>query len=293
MGLNDRTADRQTHPHTARFCSEQWIEYPLVLLRVDSCSGVRHRYNYAHAVADLGPYAQDPRPILGRHRIDRVRDQIQKHLLQLDPISSYLRYLCIRLGLYQYPVPLQIAARQGEGFPDEFVDIERSYVPGILLQDCSNAIDHRSDTMAIKGDLFERRLRFIEIGRRAIKPAQARIGTCYHPRQGLFDFVSDRSRYRIPGHEPRLALATLGEERAEQLRVKDRNLVEQDKQEETAGKQPEDPAGIPAEAEAGRNRKRDQTDLDHIRAHHHHQPQIEHRAPPDPEHNECNDAQQG
>src|SRR5882762_6864535 len=28
MGLNDRTADRQTQPHTARFCSEQWIEYP-------------------------------------------------------------------------------------------------------------------------------------------------------------------------------------------------------------------------------------------------------------------------
>jgi hypothetical protein len=37
MGLNDRTADRQTHPHTARFCSEQRIEYPLELLRADSC----------------------------------------------------------------------------------------------------------------------------------------------------------------------------------------------------------------------------------------------------------------
>src|SRR6266436_6038061 len=91
MGLNDRTGDRQTHPHAARFCREQWIEYPLELLRADSCPGIRHRYDYGAAVVDLGPHAQEPRPILGRHRIDRVRDQIQKHLLQLDSISSYLR----------------------------------------------------------------------------------------------------------------------------------------------------------------------------------------------------------
>src|SRR5260370_23308896 len=118
MGLNDRTEDRPTHPHTARFCSEHWVEYPLELLRADSCSGVRHRYDDARAVVDLGPHAQDPRPILGSHRIDRICYQIQKHLLQLDSISSYLRQLCIRLGLDLYPVPLQIAARQGEGFPD-------------------------------------------------------------------------------------------------------------------------------------------------------------------------------
>ena len=35
--------------------------------------------------------------------------------------------------------------------------------------------------MAISDDLLECRLRFIEIGHRAIKPAQARIGIRYHP----------------------------------------------------------------------------------------------------------------
>src|SRR6266478_7776455 len=232
MGLNDRTADRQAHPHTARFCSEQWIEYPLELLRADSCSGVRHRYDYAPAVADLGPHAQDPRPILGRHRIDGVRDQVQKHLLQLDSISSYLRGLCIRLDLDRYPVPLQIAAGQGEGFPDEFVDIERSSFPAVLLEDRPNASDHRCRAMAISDDLLECRLRFI--GHRAFKPAQARIGIRYHPGQWLLDLVSNRGRDGVAGHQPRLALAALGEERAEQPRVKRRYFVQQDKQEETA-----------------------------------------------------------
>src|SRR6267378_7016460 len=103
---------------------------------------------------DRGPHAQGPRPILGRHRIDRVGDQVQKHLLQLDSISSYLRQLCTRLGLDQYPVLLQIAARQGEGFPDEVVDVERSSVAGVLLEDRPNAFDHRSRAMAISDDLL-------------------------------------------------------------------------------------------------------------------------------------------
>src|ERR1700738_4926183 len=159
----------------------------------------------------------------------------------------------MRLGLDQYPVPLQIAARQGEGFPDKFVDVERSSVPGVLLEDRPNAFDHRSRAMAISDDLLECRLRLIEIGRRAIKPAQARIGIRYHPGQWLLDLVGNRGRDCVPGHKPRLALAALGEDRAEQSRVKRRYLVQQDKQDETAGHEPEDPAGIPAAAEAGQN----------------------------------------
>jgi len=145
----------------------------------------------------LGAHAQDPRPILGRHGIDRVRDQVQKHLLQLDSISSYLRYLCIRLGLDQYPMPLQIAARQGNGFPDEVVDVEQSSVPGLLLEHGTNASDHRPRAMAISDDPRECRLRFLDIGHRAIKPAQARIGVRYHPRQWLPDLVSNRGRDRV------------------------------------------------------------------------------------------------
>src|SRR5437879_698370 len=111
MGLYDRTADRQTHPHPARFCCEQWIEYLLEFLAADPSSGVRHRYDHAGAFTELGPHADHPRPVLVRHRIDRVRDQVQKYLLQLDSVSRDLGYVCIWPDVDQYPVPLQIAAR--------------------------------------------------------------------------------------------------------------------------------------------------------------------------------------
>src|SRR6266852_2913605 len=71
---------------------------------------------------------QEPRPILRRHRVDGVCDQVQKHLLELDSISSDLRYVCMRRCLDQYAVLLQIGAQQGDGFSDHFVDVERSFV---------------------------------------------------------------------------------------------------------------------------------------------------------------------
>src|SRR5262245_50169930 len=169
--LKYRTSERPTHPPAARFCREERIEYPLEFLRGDSSSGVRHRYDDAVAVVNLGFHAQDPRFILGRHRIDGIRDQVQEHLSQLDSISYDLWQVFIRLGSDQYPVLLQVDARQGKGFPDEVVNVERSSRPGLHLEDRPNAPDHRSRAMASSGDLLECRLRFIEIGRRAIKPA--------------------------------------------------------------------------------------------------------------------------
>src|SRR5713226_4349979 len=121
---------------------------------------------------DFGPDAQEPRPILRRHRVDGVCDQVQQHLLELDTISSDLRYVCIRRCLDQYAVPLQIGAQQCEGLSDHFVDVERSSASGVITEDSPNAFDHRCRAMAISDDLLECRLRFIEVGRRAIKPAQ-------------------------------------------------------------------------------------------------------------------------
>ncbi len=47
--------------------------------------------------------------------------------------------------------------------------------------------------------------RLAGFGRRAIEPAETRIGTRYHPGQRLFDLMSNRGRDCIPGHQPRLA----------------------------------------------------------------------------------------
>ena len=146
--------------------------------------------------------------------------------------------------------------------------------------------------MAVGGDVLERLLGLVEIGRGAIEKAKARIGARDHRRQRLLDLVSDRRRDGVAGHQPRLALAALGKHRAEQPRIKRLYLVQQDNQDETAGQEPDDPDGIPADAEANRIGVVAQRYLDRVQAHHDHQPKIEHRAPPGPEHDEGGNAEQ-
>jgi hypothetical protein len=78
--------------------------------------GIRHRYLDAVGV-NIRFHRQDPQLILGRHGLDGVCDQVQKHLLQLDSIAADRRQLLIRLGPGQYPMLLQVAAYQGKSFP--------------------------------------------------------------------------------------------------------------------------------------------------------------------------------
>jgi TPR repeat protein len=56
--VDDRTADRKTHPHTVGFCREERVEYPFNVFGANACSGVHDRYHHATAVEVLGPNGQ-------------------------------------------------------------------------------------------------------------------------------------------------------------------------------------------------------------------------------------------
>src|SRR5215475_7310734 len=171
VGLDDGTADRQAHPHAARFRREKRTEYPLDVLRTDSGSSVGDRYQHAAVVANIRSHSENPTPVHAGHGLDRIRDQVHKHLLQLNPIPQDAQPPRTSLRFDRYPVALQIVLQQRKRFVDQGVDVERNSDPGILPEGRPDALDHCSCPMAIRGDLLERRLRFVEIWDRAIKPA--------------------------------------------------------------------------------------------------------------------------
>jgi hypothetical protein len=74
----------------------------------------------------------------------------------------------------------------------------------------------------------------------------------------------------------------LGENRAQQLAIQHRYFFQQDEQHKTAGKHAVNSPGIPADAKADRDRKSGERDLDGVCEQDHHQPEIEHRAVPQP-----------
>ena len=108
MGLDNRPANRQPHPHAERFGRKQWIEYPINSARLDTLPRVFHRHHHTAGVVDFRPYAKYPLPILSDHGIDRVRDQIHQHLVQLNLVAFYQRQRFVAVGLNGYPMRLQV-----------------------------------------------------------------------------------------------------------------------------------------------------------------------------------------
>ena len=139
---------------------------------------------------------------------------------------------CAWLDLDLYPVLLQFAAFKAKCVPDKFVDVERGSRSGITPEYRANASDDLTRAMAVSDDPFECLLRLVDTWHRAIEKAKTRLGTGNHRRQWLSDLVSNRRRHSVSGHESRLALTTLSEDRVEQLRVDRLNLVQQDGQDE-------------------------------------------------------------
>ena len=78
--------------------------------RVDAQPGVPHGHTHTVVVLSLGPDRQLPRAI-GHlaHRFDRVEQQVQDDLLELDTIASDERKVVGKLCLENDAVPLKIA----------------------------------------------------------------------------------------------------------------------------------------------------------------------------------------
>ena len=87
MGLYDREADRQAHPHAVGLCGVKCIEHALEMRRIEARSGIAHCHKDASVVllgADqqLSPFCPNR-----AHCFDRVQEQVQDHLLQLNAIA--------------------------------------------------------------------------------------------------------------------------------------------------------------------------------------------------------------
>jgi hypothetical protein len=93
-------------------------------LRVDAFSSIRHGNNDAARSLNCRCNTQNPGPLLVRHCIDRIGDQIYEHLLQLDPIPFRQRQMLIQLQLDGNAVPLQLALRERESVAHEVVEVE-------------------------------------------------------------------------------------------------------------------------------------------------------------------------
>jgi hypothetical protein len=87
MGIDDRSTDRQSHPYSARLRGVESLENAIETIRINARTGIAHRHENATGRGLLGADRQLSWPRLDRvHGFDRVQDQVQHHLLQLNTI---------------------------------------------------------------------------------------------------------------------------------------------------------------------------------------------------------------
>ena len=64
------------------------------------------------------------RLVSSRHRINPVSDQVHEYLLELHAIRPYFGKLLVWLGLYEYPMLLEVATFQVKYFLDELIEVQ-------------------------------------------------------------------------------------------------------------------------------------------------------------------------
>ena len=91
---DDRAANRKPYPKPIGFGAEEGIKQPIYRLRRNADTVVLHSDHDLMSFILIRTDQQRMRPARDRlHRVNTVYDQIDDHLLELDPISDNQRYV--------------------------------------------------------------------------------------------------------------------------------------------------------------------------------------------------------
>ena len=125
MRFDDRSADRQSQPQTARFRRVEGVKQEIERRRRQARTGVLHLDQHAlRFVPGADEYLSLSLPNAA-HGLDRIEDQVEYYLLQLDPISLYRRQAFCELRPYQHTIVRCFGAGQRHDFENCVVDGER------------------------------------------------------------------------------------------------------------------------------------------------------------------------
>jgi hypothetical protein len=160
VSLDDRPANGQAHPQALRLGRVEGLEQAVRTLWVQPRTGIAHGDEHAARGTRLSADPQLPRPLVdASHGFDRVEDQVQDHLLQLDAVAVHGRQAPRELGLQRDALPQHFAPGQGDDVEGGLVEVEPILVWGRLLDPSrGSSVKPRG---AAKGFLADAKLRKI------------------------------------------------------------------------------------------------------------------------------------
>src|SRR5439155_460725 len=130
------------------------------------------------------------------HSFDRVDDQVENNLLQLDSIGQDERQVVRfvqELSPHHDTVSVQLALRQSDDFTDCLVDVEPVLARRRLLREGSYTADDLTGTVGVGDRERGGSSGLFQVLRR--EPAQAGAGIVHHGAERLIDLVRDGCRH--------------------------------------------------------------------------------------------------
>ena len=179
MRFDDRPADREPHAESTRLRRVERLEHSGLRIRSRAlrpsrgprtCTPCRHR-----SKRDVDPHLAGTALDLTR-RFDRIEDQVQHDLLQLNAISRNGRQLFREARLERHPGPLQLMANHRDHVTDNLVEVDGRDAQRLALDQRADAVDDGAGTGARLHDALERPLRPLQVRRLGGEPARAGRG---------------------------------------------------------------------------------------------------------------------
>src|SRR6516164_6329196 len=129
------------------------------------------------------------------HGFDAVQDQVQNHLLQLNTVARYGRETSGQLHSQYNLISLHLAPREDDNLSNSLVDIQPFLCGASFREESSNPPGHVAGSIPITDDAANRFAGFGEVRWIPGQPAQRGIRVGHDARQGLINFVGDRSSH--------------------------------------------------------------------------------------------------
>ena len=159
MLLNNAVGYGQAQSRTSRLAftrrglgSEEWIVNPMNMLLRNSGSSIRN--HHAHAVAIRGRNAQ--RSAMA-HRVLRIQEQVQKHLLQPPRFPVDQRRSAAAFILHFDPRDLELVLQQRQRIGDNLVDINRRKLSAAGAGKIQQVVNDLRGAESLPRDLFQKR----------------------------------------------------------------------------------------------------------------------------------------
>src|SRR5512139_4095110 len=155
----------------------------------------------------LLPLSADDQPAGFRfavcHGIGRVEDEIEQHLLELDPVAHHRRQIGVQFRFNANPPEQDLPLQQGQYVPDKVVDGKGSQLGACPPQEQAQSLNNLVGAPVVRDYVLEDISDFLEVRLILGEKAEGRLRIAHDGGKRLVEFMGQRRRQLSQGRNAR------------------------------------------------------------------------------------------